>query len=105
MVILIHVAFGDRFGGRVVPLSALSVSEYGAALGLVVVGLAGVFQGSAYLANVAAGFPRGEAGTLASGGVIPLLNLLVGVKVAAGLSSLYVYLAGHEADLPLESRR
>ena len=98
LVILIHVAFGDRFGGRVIPLKVLSASEYGAALGLVAVGFIGVFQGSAFLANVAAGFPRGTAGTLASGGVIPVLNLLVGLKVAAGLSSLYIYLAGHEAD-------
>lgn len=105
LVILIHVAFGDRFGGRLVPLGILSASEYGAALALVTVGFAGVFQGTAYLANIAAGFPRGMAGTLASGGIIPLLNLLVGLKVAAGLSSLYIYLAGHEAEAPVEDPR
>lgn len=98
LVILVHVAFGDRFGGRVIPPGVLSLSEDAAALGLVVVGLTGVLQGSAFLANIAAGFPRGTAGTLPSGGIIPLLNLLVGLKVAAGLSSLYVYLAGHEPD-------
>jgi multicomponent Na+:H+ antiporter subunit B len=105
LVILVHVAFGDRFGGRVMPLNLLGVAEDGAALGLVAIGFVGVFQGSAFLANIAAGFPRGTAGTLVSGGVIPLLNLLVGLKVAAGLSSLYIFLAGHEPDLTVDGRR
>ncbi|TVR68431.1 MAG: sodium:proton antiporter [Spirochaetaceae bacterium] len=105
LVILIHVAFGDRFGEEVIPHRILALSEYGAAIGLVGIGFVGIFQGSAYLANVAAGFPRGTAGTLASGGVIPLLNLLVGMKVAAGLSSIYVHLAGHEAENVPEKRR
>ncbi len=98
LVILIHVAFGDPFGQNVVPLRLLVMVEYGAALGLVAVGMLGIVQGASFLANLAAGFPSGTPGSLLSGGVIPVLNLLVGLKVAAGLSSLYIYLSGHEAS-------
>ena len=31
---------------------------------------------------------RGEAGSLLSGGVIPLLNIVIGLKVASGLGSI-----------------
>lgn len=53
------------------------------------VGLFGLGAGGAFLANAAAGVPLGSAGELASGGVIPLLNLASGLKVAAGLSIIF----------------
>lgn len=97
LVILIHVAFGDPFGQKMVPARFLGFMENGAALALMGVGMLGIFQGASFLANGAAGFATGTPGTLLSGGIIPVLNLLVGVKVAAGLSSLYIYLSGHES--------
>jgi len=52
-------------------------------------GLIGLCTGAGFLANGAAGFPLGTQGTFISGGSIPLLNMAVGMKVGAGLSSLF----------------
>jgi multicomponent Na+:H+ antiporter subunit B len=59
----------------------VDLAEGSGAAGFVIVGLLGLFAGSALLANV---LPLGEAGTLLSSGTLPLLNLTVGLEVAAG---------------------
>ena len=61
-----------------------------AGIGLVVVGLAGLFLRGHFLENF---WGPGELGTLFSGGFIALVYGLVGLKVAAELSS-----AVHELD-------
>jgi len=50
--------------------------------GYLVIGLAGLAFGAAFLDNV---LPFGSSGDIASGGVIPLLNLTVGLEVGAGI--------------------
>ena len=89
------LVYGHQLGLNKVPISFLSSCEYWAALSFGLVGLAGLFHGVGYLANVSVGFPQGTPGSLVSGGLIPLLNLIVGIKVAAGLSGLYITLAGN----------
>lgn len=49
--------------------------------GFVVIGLAGLVAGAAYLQNV---LPLGPVGELYSSGMIPLINLSVGLEVGAG---------------------
>jgi multicomponent Na+:H+ antiporter subunit B len=49
--------------------------------GFVVIGLAGLLAGGAYLQNV---LPLGPVGELYSSGMIPLINLSVGLEVGAG---------------------
>jgi multicomponent Na+:H+ antiporter subunit B len=72
------------------PMSALDLSEGTGAGGFAVVGLVGLATGAAYLANV---FPKGRVGSLISGGDLPVINLLVGLEVAAGLTLvLYEFL-------------
>jgi multicomponent Na+:H+ antiporter subunit B len=72
------------------PMSALDLSEGTGAGGFVVVGLVGLMAGAAYLANVV---PKGRVGSLFSGGALPILNVLVGLEVAAGLTLvLYEFL-------------
>jgi multicomponent Na+:H+ antiporter subunit B len=51
--------------------------------------MAGIAGGGAFLSNLSAGFPKGTIGSLVSGGFIPLLNIVVGIKVGAGLASLF----------------
>lgn len=97
LIILIHVAFGMRFGQHVISLRVLSITEYTAALTLLATGFFGITQGVSFLSNYIAGAPQGTPGELLSAGIIPLLNFLVGFKVAAGLGSLYIYLSGHES--------
>ncbi len=59
----------------------LDLAEHLGALLYVVVGLVGVGLGGAFLTNV---FPTGHLGALFSGGIVFVLNLAVGFKVAAG---------------------
>lgn len=97
LIILIHVAFGMRFGQHIISLRVMSITEYTAALMLLSTGFFGITQGVSFLSNYVAGAPQGTPGQLFSAGIIPLLNFLVGFKVAAGLGSLYIYLSGHES--------
>lgn len=63
-----------------------------AATGLyVVTGLAGLVAGSAFLANV---LPPGEFGSLLSAGTVPVLSVLIGIEVAAGLVVLLAQFLG-----------
>lgn len=55
--------------------------EHVGALLYVLIGLVGLVLGGVFLANV---FRGGVPGTLFSGGTVPLLNFVVGFKVAAG---------------------
>jgi len=66
---------------RVAPTHLLDPAEGSGAAGFVLVGALGLVSGSAFLANV---LPLGEAGTLLSSGTLPLLNMTVGLEVAAG---------------------
>src|SRR5688572_18290863 len=59
----------------------LDIAEHIGALSYILVGLIGVFAGLSFLNNAIRG---GEAGTFLSGGIIFLLNFIVGFKVASG---------------------
>ncbi|AFG38357.1 hydrogen gas-evolving membrane-bound hydrogenase subunit E [Spirochaeta africana] len=98
LVILLHVVFGNDFTAQRLPMRLLGITEYLSALAFASVGLVGIALGSTYLANAAAGLPLGRPGELLSAGIIPLLNVIVGCKVAAGLSSIFYALAGHTAE-------
>jgi multicomponent Na+:H+ antiporter subunit B len=66
---------------RVSPQVLTDAAEAAGAGGYVAVGLIGVMAGGQFLLNV---LPLGETGTLLSAGTIPVINLLVGLEVAAG---------------------
>jgi multicomponent Na+:H+ antiporter subunit B len=59
----------------------LDLAEHIGALLYLLVGLAGLAAGAAFLANIIRG---GVPGSLLSGGIVPVLNFVVGLKVAAG---------------------
>jgi multicomponent Na+:H+ antiporter subunit B len=59
----------------------LDIAEHIGALIYLLVGLAALIAGYSFLANIIKG---GVPGALLSGGIVPLLNLAVGFKVAAG---------------------
>lgn len=61
---------------------ALDRSLAGGAGAFIVVGFLGMIEGSAFLANV---LPLGTTGRVFSGGMVPILNLAVGLEVGAGL--------------------
>jgi multicomponent Na+:H+ antiporter subunit B len=80
-LVLIYLA------GQYRTLHALSPSERSqtfeaiGAGGFVVIGLAGLLGGAAFLQNI---IPLGPVGDLYSAGMIPLINLSVGLEVGAG---------------------
>ena len=55
------------------------LADAGGAAGFVLVGLGGLIAGSEFLYNF---LPLGEPGTLLSAGMLPLLNISVGLEVA-----------------------
>jgi len=67
---------------RVSPLVALDLGEGIGAAGFVVVGLIGLVAGVAFLDNV---FGLGLVGSVFSGGDLPIINVFVGLEVAAGM--------------------
>jgi multicomponent Na+:H+ antiporter subunit B len=65
---------------RLNPLSVIDAAEGLSAAAFPAIGLAGLLAGSAFLQNV---LPLGRAGDLLSAGTLPLLNISVGIEVAA----------------------
>jgi multicomponent Na+:H+ antiporter subunit B len=89
LLILLTVSFGTQNVVGRVGINTLHVVEAVCAGAFLLTGFVGVLQGLSFLTNLAAGFPGGEAGSLFSAGMIPLLNLVIGLKVASGLGSIY----------------
>jgi multicomponent Na+:H+ antiporter subunit B len=89
-VMSFYLAYGYEILRRF-PHEELDLVEHSGALAYLVVGLLGVFAGTLYLGNVIKG---GTPGSLFSGGIVFLLNLIVGVKVAAGTLLVLLILLG-----------
>ncbi len=79
---LIYLA-GSHLGlGALRPMAAMEASEGIGAAGFALIGLAGLVIAGAYLENF---LPFGGESHLVSGGVIPLLNIAVGLEVMGAL--------------------
>lgn len=59
------------------------------AINFILLGLLGVLTGSNFLANGQTNFSLGNPGELISAGLIPYLNLMIGIKVGAGLATIF----------------
>jgi multicomponent Na+:H+ antiporter subunit B len=66
---------------RVRPEVLIDLAESAGAAGYVAIGFLGVAAGATFLANV---LPLGQPGALVSSGMLPLINLTVGLEVAGG---------------------
>lgn len=106
VTILFCVVYGSSFEAARIHPQVKETLESSGALLFVGVGLIGLCAGAGFLANSAAGLPIGTSGSFLSAGTIPFLNLAVGIKVGAGLSSLFYsmvkVLETPVADLPPE---
>ncbi len=87
--VLIVLAFGKQFSARVIGEQSCHVADAAGAGAFLLIAMCGFLVGTFF-----AGFlPRGNLHHLASGGTIPLSNLAILVKVAAGLTGAFLALA------------
>ncbi|MFF4568107.1 MnhB domain-containing protein [Streptomyces sp. NPDC001410] len=80
---LLYLGADYRALERVRPLGVFDVCDALAVSAYVVLGLAGLLAGTAFLANTL--LPYGTFNTLSSGGTVPLLNAAVGMEVASAV--------------------
>ncbi len=76
------------------------VSEYAESGGILFydfLGLIGLVLTGSFLTNIEAGFPLGNPGTILSGGMIPLLMVGIGIKVASTFITLFHILIEEES--------
>lgn len=85
-VVMLFLAYGgDTIRSKLNLLHIKLAESFGAIL-LCILGLMGVLFGLSFLENV---LPLGKLGELFSAGNLPLLNLGIGIKVAAGLTIIF----------------
>jgi multicomponent Na+:H+ antiporter subunit B len=80
-VLLIYLAGEYTHLRGLYPRSAVEAAEAVGAAGYVLLGLVGLVAGATFLENV---LPLGQVGALVSAGIVPLINVTVGLEVAAG---------------------
>ncbi|MFJ8787688.1 hydrogen gas-evolving membrane-bound hydrogenase subunit E [Streptomyces sp. NPDC102462] len=80
---LLYLGADYRALERIRPIGAFEVCDALAAGAYLVLGLAGVLAGTAFLANTL--LPYGTFNTLSSGGTVPLLNAAIGMEVACAV--------------------
>ncbi len=97
---LIYLVGEYRTMRAVSPTSLVEVAEAVGAAGFVVVGLAAMIAGAAFLTNF---LPLGRIGSLASAGTLPLIEVSVGLEVAAGF--MLILSEFFEQTLELRHRR
>ncbi|WP_227938301.1 hydrogen gas-evolving membrane-bound hydrogenase subunit E [Alkalihalobacillus deserti] len=87
--ILLTITYGVEFSEyKLKPARKKLVEDIGA-IGFILLGLLGVLTGSNFLANGQANLGPGNTGELISAGLIPYLNLMIGLKVGAGLAIIF----------------
>ncbi|MFP4005106.1 MAG: MnhB domain-containing protein [Candidatus Hadarchaeia archaeon] len=95
-VLLLILAYGGERTSEKIPLIHAEISESIGSLILIGLGLFGAIFGLFFLENI---LPLGELGKIFSGGNLPVLNLGVGIKVAAGfITILYAMLEISESE-------
>jgi multicomponent Na+:H+ antiporter subunit B len=77
-ILLIYLAGTNLRSGGTRPLDAMELAEGAGAGGFALIGVGGIVLAGAFLENF---LPSGTVGNLVSGGVIPLLNISVGLEV------------------------
>jgi multicomponent Na+:H+ antiporter subunit B len=88
-LILYTLVFGREKGRKKVSHKATEIAESGGILWFVLIGLVGILVAGRFLTNTEAGFLEGELGEILSGGMIPLLMIGIGIKVASTMISLF----------------
>lgn len=88
-MIAFSLVFGLEKGSEKLTERTTTLIESFGTLWYGAMGLVGVLRGSAFLMNKGSGVPLGEPGKLYSGGLILLITLGVGLKVASTMVTLF----------------
>ena len=86
---LLCLTRGVEMTMRIFPLQKVRFVEIGAFFLILLIGLIGMIAGRKFLGNF---LPLGRPGEVPSAGFIFFLNLLIGVKVGAGVTLICFYL-------------
>lgn len=90
---LAFIAFATIYGwkGRAkMPERITTLTESYGTLWYGIMGMVGIIKGAPFLANKLAGIDLGTLGTLSSGGLISLIGLGVGIRVASTMITLFL---------------
>ncbi|MGI6604421.1 MAG: sodium:proton antiporter [Firmicutes bacterium] len=90
--ILYTLAHGHKALYSLLPRHIWTFCESAGLAFFIFLGLVGIFVGREFLANSSAGFPLGRTGELFSSGLVFLLNLAIGLKVASTVTTLFLNL-------------
>jgi len=94
--IVVTVTYGVKFSEYHIKPNIKKLLENLGAIGFILLGLLGVLAGSNFLANGKANFNLGTSGELISAGLIPYLNIMIGIKVGTGLATIFNSLVKEE---------
>ncbi len=86
--------YGLERGKELIPEKVLVWIESYGTLWYGIIGMIGIFMGAPFLANKIAGVSLGIPGSLTSGGIIALLGLGVGIRVASTMITLFYTMKG-----------
>jgi len=95
-VILLSLSYGIEETERKIKIKYLSILEESVILFFIFLGFLGILTGGFFLKNF---LPLGQAGGILSGGFLPLLNLIIGMKVAAGISGIFFILFKYRGEI------
>lgn len=85
--LLLYLGLGYPVWRRLMKSAVLDAAEACGAVAFVIAGIAAMIAGAPFLANL---LPLGETGQLISAGVVPLLNIAVGIAVSTGFAVLFL---------------
>ncbi|WP_034327798.1 MnhB domain-containing protein [Alkaliphilus transvaalensis] len=88
-IILFTLSYGLERASKKVPHKISAILESAGILWYIFIGLIGIALGGTFLANQDSGFFMGEAGRILSAGMIPLLTVAIGIKVASTMVTLF----------------
>lgn len=89
--------YGLKRGRARLPERVTTLTESYGTLWYGVMGIAGILKGAPFLANKLAGIDLGEPGALFSGGLIGLIGLGVGIRVASTVVTLFFTMMEEES--------
>lgn len=95
--IVFSTVYGLEKGKEKLPEKILVWVESYGTLWYGLIGMIGIIKGAPFLANKLAGVNLGTPGSLTSGGLISLLGLGVGLRVASTIITLFFTMKGEES--------